>query len=107
MPTIEARVENKIITLDDTCAVCNNNNYTMHFTLDEEFAALNNLKCRFVVNGEYQDENVHNASCTVPEFMKTHEVKVGLYGNGRQGVKITSTYAILKCKYSIKCVSPE
>lgn len=106
MPIIEARVENKVITLDDTVVVCNNNDYQMQFTLDEQFAALNNLKCRFIFGDEYQDANVSNGICDVPEFQNMEEVKVGVYGNGSHGIKITSTYAIMKCRHSIKCETP-
>lgn len=106
MSVIYATVSNKTITLDDTCVICNNNDYTMQFTLDEQFAELNNLKCRFISNGSYTDENVSNGSCNVPSFERTEEVKVGLYGNGRQGIKVATTYAILKCKHSIVCETP-
>jgi len=107
MPTIQATVENKVITLDDTCVVCNNSDYTMQFTLDEQFSSLNNLKCRFICNGEYQDVNVQDGSCDVPAFEKTTEVKVGVYGNGRQGIRVATTYAVMKCRHSIMCETPD
>lgn len=104
--TIEAVVENKVLELDDSIIVCNNNDYTMHFTFDEQFSRMNNLKCRFISNGVAEDAVVHNGACDVPSFEKTKEVKVGLYGNGSHGVKIASTFAVMKCRHSILCESP-
>ena len=46
MPIIQAVVKDKVLTLDDTCIVCNNGDYVVNFTFDEQFAEVGNLKCR-------------------------------------------------------------
>lgn len=103
MPTIQATVENKILTLDDTCVVCNNSDYEIKFTFDNSIKhAPKGLKCRFIVNGIYTDVNVDKETCKVPVIQKATEVKVGLLSNEGND-SMATTYATLKCRHSIVC----
>ena len=106
MPIIQAVVKDKVLILDDTCIVCNNGDYVLNFTFDEQFAEVGNLKCRFIFNGIHKDADVSNGSCHVPVITQATEVKVGLFWGEGIATYLASTYATLKCRHSIVRETP-
>lgn len=93
MPDINITVAHKVAISDTQSIVCDNSDYTVHWTLDEEWSAYDTKTMRTIyMDGTFTDkvfagDTIELPVCTVPGV-----VQIGLYaGNLR-----TSRVAILR-----------
>ena len=105
MPIININVaEKRAATVGAPVIVCGNSDYTLAFTFDSEWAAVEEKRARFsyVRNGvrQYEDsEPFTGDSVAVPILSDITRVEVGVYGGSLQ----TSTPASIPCERSILC----
>nr|DAU36012.1 MAG TPA: nucleoid-associated protein [Caudoviricetes sp.] len=99
MPDINITVAHKVAVSDTQSIVCDNSDYTVHWTLDEEWSAYDTKTMRTIyMDGTFTDkvfagDTIELPVCTVPGV-----VQIGLYaGNLR-----TSRVAILRALPSVR-----
>lgn len=99
MPDINITVAHKVAVSDTQSIVCDNSDYMVHWTLDEEWSAYDTKTMRTIyIDGTYTDtvfsgDTIELPVCTVPGV-----VQIGLYaGNLR-----TSRVAILRALPSVR-----
>lgn len=99
MPDINITVAHKVAVSDTQSIVCDNSDYTVHWTLDEDWSAYDTKTMRTIyIDGTYKDtvfsgDTIELPVCTVPGV-----VQIGLYaGNLR-----TSRVAILRALPSVR-----
>lgn len=99
MPDINITVAHKVAVSDTTTIVCDNSDYMVHWTLDDEWSAYDTKTMRTIyMDGTYEDtvfsgDTIELPVCTVPGA-----VQIGLFaGNIR-----TSRVAILRALPSVR-----
>lgn len=99
MPDINITVAHKVAVSDTQSIVCDNSDYTVHWTLDEDWSAYDTKTMRTIyMDGTYEDtvfsgDTIELPVCTVPGA-----VQIGLFaGNIR-----TSRVAILRALPSVR-----
>ena len=99
-------VIDKIATYDNAQGgiVCNNGNYELEFTFDEEWNAYENKRVRFTVyhGGIYKHIDVEFSGniCPVPPLSNVRNVDVGVFVDGAIS---TTTNATIECYKSALC----
>lgn len=101
MALIEIAIRERQATLKNAeiVMVCNNPSDTIRFDFDEEWAEHKAKTARFAWEGKYIDVAFAGNEVEVPEIYHTNYVNVGVYTDG-----LTSAYAKVRCKFSIKCL---
>lgn len=99
MPDINITVAHKIAVSDTTTIVCDNSDYTVHWTLDEEWSAYDTKTMRTIyMDGTYTDTVFSGAEVELPVVTVPGAVQIGLFaGNIR-----TSRVAILRALPSVR-----
>ena len=87
----------------DGVIVCDNSNYQIIFTFDDEWSEYPIKTARFVWNDLHTDVVFNGTTCKVPVLNDTSFVAVGVYAGDLR----TTTPAIIYCKKSILCENPE
>ena len=87
----------------DGVIVCDNSNYQIIFTFDDEWSEYSIKTARFVWNNSYTDVVFNGTTCEVPILKDTSFVAIGVYAGDLR----TTTPAIIYCKKSILCENPE
>ena len=98
MPILNVSIKNKIATADDTQIVCNNSDYIVKFTFDEEWAEHDVKTMRVNYNSSFQEVVFTGDEAALPEIPNTTSVEIGVYAGNLK----TSTPALFIAKKSIK-----
>ena len=100
MPILHIHINQKIATYNrrDGEIVCDNADYSIKFTFDNEWAGVDPKTARFVWGGEYFDREFTGDTCSVPKIMDADSVKVGVFTDGDLH---TTTDAVIGCRPSI------
>lgn len=98
MPILNVSIENKIATADDKQIVCNNSDYKVKFTFDEEWAEHDVKTMRVNYNSSYQEVVFTGDEVALPEIPHTASIEIGVYAGNLK----TSTPALFIAKKSIK-----
>lgn len=99
MPDINITVARKVAVSDTQSIVCDNSDYTVHWTLDEEWSAYDTKTMRTIyMDGTFKDtvfggDTIELPVCTVPGV-----VQIGLYAGDIR----TSRVAILRALPSVR-----
>lgn len=104
MKEIRVDIRNKIATYNtrDGAIVCENNNYRIRFTFDEEWNQHPVKQARFIWNDKYLDVVFTGDTVPVPIISQATTLTVGVYA----GEKLrTTTPAQIPCLRSIICES--
>jgi hypothetical protein len=101
MKTLNISVVDKKATYSQRggAIVCNNSDYQIKFTFDDERGSISKKTARFVHGGEFTDVDFTGDTVTVPAMQGVTEVKVGVYA----GELYTTTAARIPCLPSIAC----
>lgn len=93
MPDINITVAHKIAVSDTTSIVCDNSDYMVHWTLDDEWSAYDTKTMRTIyMDGTYEDKVFSGSDIALPVCTVPGAVQIGLFaGNLR-----TSRVAILR-----------
>lgn len=83
--------------------ICDNSDYSIRFTFDDEWSAHEKKTARFVWNGAHVDVAITGDTCKVPAIRGAHEVQVGVYVDETE--LMTTTPAVIPCRDSIKSKS--
>lgn len=99
MPDINITVAHKVAVSDTQSIVCDNSDYTVHWTLDEEWAAYDTKTMRTIyMDGTYTDTVFNGDVIALPVCTVPGVVQIGLFaGNLR-----TSRVAILRTLPSVR-----
>lgn len=98
MAIVEISIQNRVARLAaGVVLVCNNPTDTVRFVFDDEWAAYDVKTARFVYNGTFIDVPFTGNEVQAPEIFSAHNVNIGIYTDD-----LTSTYAQVPCRYSIK-----
>lgn len=93
MPDINITVAHKVVVSDTQTIVCDNSDYTVHWTLDEEWSAYDTKTMRTIyMDGTFEDKVFSGDTIELPVCTVPGAVQIGLFaGNIR-----TSRVAILR-----------
>lgn len=99
MPDINITVAHKVAVSDTSTIVCDNSDYTVHWTLDEEWSAYDTKTMRTIyMDGTYEDKVFSGSDIALPVCTVPGAVQIGLFaGNIR-----TSRVAILRALPSVR-----
>lgn len=99
MPDINITVAHKVAVSDTQSIVCDNSDYTVHWTLDKEWAAYDTKTMRTIyMDGTFTDKVFSGAEVELPVCTVPGVVQIGLFaGNLR-----TSRVAILRALPSVR-----
>lgn len=99
MPDINITVAHKVAVSDTQTIVCDNSDYTVHWTLDEEWSAYDTKTMRTIyMDGTFEDKVFSGDTIELPVCTVPGAVQIGLFaGNIR-----TSRVAILRALPSIR-----
>lgn len=99
MPDINITVAHKVAVSDTTTIVCDNSDYTVHWTLDEDWSAYDTKTMRTIyMDGTFTDKVFSGAEVELPVCTVPGAVQIGLFaGNLR-----TSRVAILRALPSVR-----
>lgn len=114
MPDINITVAHKVAVSDTQSIVCDNSDYTVHWTLDEDWSAYDTKTMRTIyMDGTFEDKVFSGDTIELPVCTVPGAVQIGLFaGNIR-----TSRVAILRaavrpvcgwraCRSNTGCVRP-
>ncbi len=101
MPNLHITVVDKKATYNtrDGVLVCENTDYKVIFTFDEEWSAHETKTARFIWNGAYHDVEFTGTECAIPKVSRTNALQVGVYA----GELYTTTPALIPCLRSVLC----
>lgn len=99
MPDINITVAHKVAVSDTQSIVCDNSDYMVHWTLDEEWSVYDAKTMRTIyMDGTYEDKVFSGAEVELPVVTVPGAVQIGLFaGNIR-----TSRVAILRALPSVR-----
>ena len=99
MPDINITVAHKVAVSDTQSIVCDNSDYTVHWTLDEEWSAYDTKTMRTIyMDGTFEDKVFSGDTIELPVCTVPGAVQIGLFaGNLR-----TSRVAILRALPSVR-----
>lgn len=99
MPDINITVAHKVAVSDTQTIVCDNSDYTVHWTLDEEWSAYDTKTMRTIyMDGTFEDKVFSGDTIELPVCTVPGAVQIGLFaGNIR-----TSRVAILRALPSVR-----
>lgn len=99
MPDINITVAHKVAVSDTTTIVCDNSDYTVHWTLDEEWSAYDTKTMRTIyMDGTYTDTVFSGAEVELPVVTVPGAVQIGLFAGDIR----TSRVAILRALPSVR-----
>lgn len=80
MPDINITVAHKVAVSDTTTIVCDNSDYTVHWTLDEEWSAYDTKTMRTIyMDGTYEDKVFSGDTIALPVCTVPGAVQIGLF----------------------------
>lgn len=98
---VEITIRERVATVSaGIVLVCNNPTDTIHFNFDDEWAEHDAKTARFAFERTYIDVPFSGNEVRVPNIFHTNYVNIGVYTDN-----LTSTYAKIACRFSIKCLS--
>lgn len=93
MPDINITVAHKVAVSDTTTIVCDNSDYTVHWTLDEEWSAYDTKTMRTIyMDGTFEDKAFSGDTIELPVCTVPGAVQIGLFAGDIR----TSRVAILR-----------
>lgn len=99
MPDINITVAHKVAVSDTTTIVCDNSDYTVHWTLDDEWSAYDTKTMRTIyINGTFTDRVFSGNTITLPVCTVPGAVQIGLFAGDIR----TSRVAILRALPSVR-----
>lgn len=99
MPDINITVAHKVAVSDTQSIVCDNSDYTVHWTLDEEWSAYDTKTMRTIyMDGTYEDKVFSGAEVELPVVTVPGAVQIGLFAGDIR----TSRVAILRALPSVR-----
>ncbi|MEI3123238.1 MAG: hypothetical protein V8S81_05470 [Oscillospiraceae bacterium] len=99
MPDINITVAHKVAVSDTQSIVCDNSDYTVHWTLDEEWNAYDTKSMRTIyMDGTYKDTVFSGAEVELPVCTVPGVVQIGLFAGDIR----TSRVAILRALPSVR-----
>ena len=101
MKTFNIKVEGRVASFlrREGAIICDNSDYQIKFTFDDEWIAHETKTARFVWGGLYKDVEFTGDTCQVPTISGADQVQVGVYVEGTE-LK-TTTPAAIPCRGSI------
>lgn len=97
MPEIKIKISNKIALCRKRYLISSNENYTVKFEFDEEWAAHQARTARFIFDTQYVDVAFVGDSVAVPKVIACDSLGIGVYSDG-----LASTAADVGCVLSVK-----
>ena len=98
MTVLNVTVENKIATADNQIIVCDNTDYIVQFTLDEEWDDYDAKTMRILYStGTYEDIVFTGTSCPLPRIYNAAAIGIGIYA----GDLHATVAAVFNCKRSV------
>ena len=99
MPDINITVAHKVAVSDTQSIVCDNSDYVVHWTLDEEWSAYDTKTMRTIyMDGTYKDTVFSGAEVELPVCTVPGVVQIGLFAGDIR----TSRVAILRALPSVR-----
>lgn len=99
MPDINITVAHKVAVSDTTTIVCDNSDYMVHWTLDEEWSAYDTKTMRTIyMDGTYEDKVFSGDTIALPVCTVPGVVQIGLFAGDIR----TSRVAILRALPSVR-----
>ena len=99
MPDINITVAHKVAVCDTPAIVCDNSDYTVHWTLDEEWSAYDTKPMRTIyMDGTYTDTVFSGNTIALPVCTVPGVVQIGLFAGDIR----TSRVAILRALPSVR-----
>lgn len=99
MPDINITVAHKVAVSDTTTIVCDNSDYTVHWTLDEEWSAYDTKTMRTIyMDGTYEDKVFSGDTIALPVCTVPGVVQIGLFAGDIRA----SRMAILRALPSVR-----
>lgn len=100
MNVIEVEIKNKkAVRTNETAYVCDNSDFTVVFSFDEEWDEFETKTARFAYNDKYQDVIFTGTECQMPIISDTKLISVGVFAGNLQ----TTTPAPIVANKSILC----
>ena len=82
MPDINITVAHKVAVSDTQAIVCDNSDYTVHWTLDEDWSAYDTKTMRTIyMDGTFTDKVFSGAEVELPVCTVPGVVQIGLFEN--------------------------
>ena len=97
MKRINLTVKNKKIYPTDEVVICDNSDYIIEFTFDEEWQAHNVKTARFIFNNNVVDIVFQGNTVAVPVISDTTAISVGVFSGNLH----TTVPVIISCRRSI------
>lgn len=98
MNNINITIKNRVATADASSKIiCNNEDFTVTFTFDDEWEGVDMKTARFWCNGGYTDVIFEGNTCTAPPARRTRVMDIGVFANG-----MSTTPAYVPCVTDIK-----
>ena len=99
MPDINITVAHKVAVCDTPAIVCDNSDYTVHWTLDDEWSAYDTKTMRTIyMDGTYTDTVFSGADIALPVCTVPGAVQIGLFAGDIR----TSRVAIMRALPSVR-----
>lgn len=99
MPDINITVAHKVAVSDTQSIVCDNSDYTVHWTLDDEWSAYDTKTMRTIyMDGTYEDKVFSGDTIALPVVTVPGVVQIGLFAGDIR----TSRVAILRALPSVR-----
>lgn len=99
MPDINITVAHKVAVSDTQSIVCDNSDYTVHWTLDEEWAAYDTKTMRVIyMDGTFTDKVFNGDTIALPVCTVPGMVQIGLFAGDIR----TSRVAIMRALPSVR-----
>lgn len=99
MPDINITVAHKVAVSDTTTIVCDNSDYMVHWTLDDEWSAYDTKTMRTIyMDGTYEDKVFSGDTIALPVCTVPGAVQIGLFAGDIR----TSRVAILRALPSVR-----
>lgn len=99
MPDINITVAHKVAVSDTQSIVCDNSDYTVHWTLDDEWSAYDTKTMRTIyMDGTFTDKVFSGAEVALPVCTVPGVVQIGLFAGDIR----TSRVAILRALPSVR-----
>lgn len=99
MPDINITVAHKVAACDTQAIVCDNSDYTVHWTLDDEWSAYDTRTMRTIyMDGTYTDTVFSGGTIALPVVTVPGAVQIGLFAGDIR----TSRVAILRALPSVR-----
>ena len=99
MPDINITVAHKVAVSDTQSIVCDNSDYTVHWTLDDEWSAYDTKTMRTIyMDGTYEDKVFSGNTIALPVCIVPGAVQIGLFAGDIR----TSRVAILRALPSVR-----